>query len=152
MLPQLFLNQIKAHAESCYPEECCGVVIGSRTKPDLILRVLPLRNAQNDFHQADPESFPRTAETAYLLDPRELLHLEKHFQTEPDEKISFIYHSHPDGQAVFSEEDQRLAAQGGDPVYPDVVYLVCAVNRGKVSAFTCFGWDSSVRRYIKIDG
>lgn len=152
MLPQAFLNQIKEHAESCYPEECCGVVTASRSRPDLFLRLLPMRNAQNDFHRLDPKAYPRTAENAYVLDPRHLLRLEKELTEKPDEFVCIIYHSHPDGEAFFSEEDQRLAVCGGEPVYPGVIYLVCPLNQGVAGDVVYFTWNEARKKYMQISG
>lgn len=149
-----FLREICAHAEREYPEECCGIVLGpaesdGRREPGAAPQVRRCRNAQNEMHRCDPVRFPRTAATAYFLDPRDLCAVHREMR-ERGEAIRVIYHSHIDAGAYFSEEDTRRAMTGGDPVYPGVDYLVLSVIGGRVEAWKLFRYDASAGSYLPL--
>ena len=139
-IPDSFLMAILNEAERAYPEECCGFILGSADQPKSFSQLRPCRNLQNLYHQHDPENFPRTAESAYFVDPKELLLIQKEARL-AKEAIRIIYHSHIDGASYFSEEDCRMAAPDGDPVYPGVDYLVVSVMKGKARGYHLFHWD-----------
>ena len=131
------LDAIYAQARSAYPNECCGLVV---ERDDTLVRV-PCRNLQDEMHARDPERFPRTARTAYFIDPRVIVAHE--------DTLRCIYHSHPDHGAYFSDEDQAAAAPFGEPSYPGVSYLVVSVMRGDVAAASLFVWDATEGRYVE---
>ncbi|MFL5319696.1 MAG: Mov34/MPN/PAD-1 family protein [Myxococcaceae bacterium] len=131
------LGPLLRHLEACYPNEGCGVIL----KGPGGFRVVPLENVYDRYHAIDPEQFPRTARTAYLIDPRAWLKL----STEAEgrgEAVSHIVHSHADVGAYFSDEDKAMAAPEGQPLHPGVGYLVVAVNRGRVDNARLFQWAS----------
>lgn len=140
-VPEEFLRNIFAEAEREYPKECCGMILGPRQKKGVLSRLRPCANAQDDYHARDPQNFPRTAETAYFMEPKELLAIQKEARTH-EEEIRIIYHSHVDADAYFSEEDARIALAEGGPVYPDVDYLVVSVRKGKAAGCNLFRWDT----------
>lgn len=149
-IPGPMLQQINDHAEAVYPEECCGVVFARVEAPDALTRVRRCRNAQDDFHALDPDTFPRTALTAYFIDPKDLLAIEKETR-DRGEFVRVIYHSHPDAEAYFSEEDQRRAISHGEPLFPDVQYLVVSVKLKKAQQIRMFAWDAKKRTFLKIE-
>lgn len=111
-----------ADAARCYPDEACGLLIGPRAAdggPCDEVRVC--ENAQNRLHALDPETFPRTARTAYQLPSKDVLFLQRSLDGERPARI--IYHSHVDVGAYFSAEDERAATLDGELIYP-VDYLV----------------------------
>lgn len=59
-----------------YPDECCGVILGNpqNSDEDIVFRCM---NIQNQLHENDPENYPRDAKTAFTIDSRDLLHIEK---------------------------------------------------------------------------
>lgn len=148
-IPEPMLQLIYEQARQAYPQECCGVILGQQTSPDSLTRVRPCRNAQDLFHVEDPDAFPRTARTAYFIDPKELLALEKENRAN-DELIRVIYHSHVDAAAYFSEEDARLASAEGEPIHPGVAYLVISVVQGKPGNHQLFHWDAVQRRFTTL--
>jgi proteasome lid subunit RPN8/RPN11 len=80
------------------------------------------------------------------MDPKDLLRV----QSEADAKgLEFVvlYHSHPDHEAYFSETDRELALFDGEPMWPQLRYLVVSVKNGKVSYFKVFGWDSIEKQF-----
>ncbi|HVN28253.1 MAG TPA: Mov34/MPN/PAD-1 family protein, partial [Candidatus Binataceae bacterium] len=72
MMPKISranMGQIIAQAEREFPYECCGFIIGDASAEE----VRPIINIQNAKHAEDPESFPRDARTAFLMDPKQHL-------------------------------------------------------------------------------
>jgi proteasome lid subunit RPN8/RPN11 len=149
-LPEDVLGEIRAHAEAAYPEECCGLVLANMDSLDEPTRVRRCRNAQDRFHELDPESFPRTSRNAYFIDPQDLLAVERE-RVERNETVRVIYHSHPDVDAYFSDEDQRRATMKGEPVFPDVSYLVISVVNRRAVGIRVFKWDGANRSFAAIE-
>ncbi|HEY1235971.1 MAG TPA: Mov34/MPN/PAD-1 family protein, partial [Candidatus Binatia bacterium] len=61
-------TEISRHAQDAFPDECCGVIVADG-RSDYAHR---LKNMQNTLHALDPQTYPRTAEIAYAMDPLEL--------------------------------------------------------------------------------
>lgn len=144
-----FWARIVRHAESEYPAECCGIALASRNRPDEITGLIPCRNAQDEFHARDPEHFPRTSANAYFIDPKDLLQIERKCR-EQQKLIRLVYHSHPDAEAYFSEEDTRQSLMAGEPLMPDAWQLVLSVKGGNVVAHKIFRWDPA-GCYARVD-
>ena len=140
--------RVEAQAAAEYPGECCGVVLarGDRAADRLLL---PCRNIQNDLHQKDPARHPRDARTAYYIDPRDLLTIGR--RESEGFRVATIYHSHIDTGAYFSETDKRNALVGGEPAYPDAVYVVVAVLAGRPAAANAFAWEPARRDFLPIE-
>ena len=146
-IPDDALRRIEAHALREYPNECCGLVLGPAGEPGVARRLRECVNAQDAFHQRDPVEFPRTGRTAYFIDPSELLAIERD-RIGRDEAIRVIYHSHCDAEAYFSEEDTARAMFEGEPVYPEVAYLVVSVRSGEIAGMKIFCWRSEQERFV----
>lgn len=145
-LPKEFLEEILRSAEKEYPRECCGFLLRSQKAP-AHLRHVRVRNAQDDLHAQDPVSFPGTSRNAYFMDSTELLRVHKELR-EQCEDIYAIYHSHPDQDAIFSIEDQRLAlGDQGAPVYANAFYLVISVRSGRAENWKLFHWDLESKEF-----
>lgn len=123
-----------ADAVRCYPEEACGLVLGPRDSAGCD-EVRVCENQQNRLHERDPETFPRTARTAYSLAPREILFLER--SQDGERPVKVVYHSHVDVGAYFSDEDKRAATFDGEPLYP-VDYLVVDCRKDGVHGAKLF--------------
>ena len=138
-------RRIGGLAEAEFPREACGLLFGE----DGALEVVPMENVQDRLHAADPERHPRTARTAYAFDPGKLLRVleEKEAASLP---LRAIYHSHPDHDAYFSEEDSAFAAPFGEPSYPGVVYLVYSVRSGKAADLKAFDWSEESGAYVEV--
>lgn len=145
-IPPLFLKQIRLQAEKDYPHETCGILTGPKNEKEKITAIYPCRNVQDEYHSQDPANFPRTARTAYFIDPRNLLRIQRE-NREKGRDIRAIYHSHVDTGAYFSEEDQRIALSEGKPAYPGVSYLVVSVREGKAAEERLFQWDEKTRSF-----
>jgi proteasome lid subunit RPN8/RPN11 len=126
----------------CYPEEACGVVIGTPDRPGS-WRYVPFENLQNELHARDPAAYPRDARTAFTMHPLKLQRLIEGAQA-TDEDLVAIVHSHPDHLSYFSEMDRRAAAPFGSPTYPQATQLVVSVFDGAVRDIKGFVFDGEV--------
>lgn len=135
------LDAVLAHARAAYPAECCGVISGAegRHGPELVA-VHEMENVYDRYHEVDPEAYPRTSRTAYLMDPQKQARLMDAL-AEAGTPVRCIYHSHVDVGAYFSNEDQRMALLDGEPLYPGVEYLVVDVKDGEPIGSEAFAWD-----------
>lgn len=97
---------IEAHARETTPEECCGFLLGT---PGPEKRVLATRRAANVAES--------NRERRYVIDPRELLAVDKEIRGTGREILGF-YHSHPDHPARPSSFDE---AHGTWPGYSYVI-------------------------------
>jgi len=125
------LEQIYAHADRSYPEECCGFVFADGS-------VYLGSNIQNELHRKNPEMYSRSAANGYTFSVADTLMMNKAFRS--DNPVVVIYHSHPDVGAYFSDEDQDKALFMGEPIYP-VSYLVVDVRQGQTQGSKLFAWD-----------
>ena len=144
VLNETALAAIAEHAEKAYPEECCGVIL-SRDGRD---EVHCLDNIQNALHAKDPETFSRDARTAYTLDPKEL---EAVLQQATRRGLAFkaLYHSHPDHDAYFSNEDKACATPFGEPTYPDTAQIVVSVMNGSVGRLAVYAWNPDIEDFVE---
>jgi proteasome lid subunit RPN8/RPN11 len=158
------LQQITAHAERIYPEECCGVLIGQidRSRASPLKRLLEIWEVPNawcpevaanlDFvlspvspatqPAADPQQFSsdkvsldKTDKTdRYWIDPKDLLRAQRYAR---DHQLSILgtYHSHPDHTAVPSECDRSLA-------WAQYSYLIVSVEQGTAQTTRCWNLDA----------
>ncbi len=147
IISEYVLKQICLHAEREYPFEACGMIIGPEAKENAI-GVFPIKNIQNELHAQDPQKYARDAKIAYYMDARQVKIVEKeaaenHFDTK------IIYHSHPDHDVYFSEEDRLMAAPWGEPNFPNVSWVVISVREGKAVAASEFFWEAEKKDYLE---
>ncbi len=146
-IPEHILKEMYRHAREDFPNECCGWLTGPRSGGEAVR----VRRAVNAY---DPGSHPtardRTAETAYVIDGRDLLELNR--SLDDDEPPLAIYHSHPNGRAYFSETDRRVATDpwGDGPAYP-VKQIVVGIDADRVVEARLFEWDDSVKGFVEVD-
>ena len=97
------------HAESTFPRECCGVMVGA---DGTVSSAVPLPNVydgpQEDFFVMDPRDLARVDEEA-----------RKHGQS-----VLGVFHSHPDCDAYFSKRDLENSC-------PWFSYLVLSIKAGR---------------------
>ena len=140
------LDEIHLHAVEEYPYECCGIVVGNPddNRDNVVYRC---ENIQNKLHEKAPENFTRDARTAYNISALELQKL----LSEAGSKgrvFKVLYHSHPEHDAYFSEEDTRMALFDGEtPIYPGTQYLVVSVYGEKVRDQALFGWNPGTKTF-----
>ncbi|MGH7325239.1 MAG: Mov34/MPN/PAD-1 family protein [Candidatus Rokuibacteriota bacterium] len=144
------LSAINGQAVREYPSECCGVIVSRGGER----RLLPLRNIQDELHRMDPNRYPRTSRTAYHVDARDYMTIERLLQE--GFSVAVVYHSHIDVGAYFSETDKRQALLGQDPnehdpIFADATYLVVSVVPGRVQTVAAFRWDRSRRDFVAVE-
>jgi desampylase len=91
-------------ARRASPEECCGALIGRRTRAAVVCRTLSLPNRAADRHRA------------YLIPGSAVRRVEAAAERAGLDVIGF-YHSHPHGGTVPSHSDLEAA-------WPGYVYLI----------------------------
>ncbi|MDA4117409.1 MAG: M67 family metallopeptidase [Thaumarchaeota archaeon] len=104
------LEKVHAHAESTYPEECCGLLIANDGKN--VVDAVRMRNA-----------FPGTKNDRYHIDPLELFKADRE-AARKGMAIAGIYHSHPDYPATLSKFDLEHS-------FPWYSYVVVSVPKGE---------------------
>jgi proteasome lid subunit RPN8/RPN11 len=132
------LERIAAICEADPGRESCGFVV----RRGAALEVVPVPNAADRYHAADPARFPRTSRDSYLMDPRAQLRVHAELAADGGE-VAAVWHSHVEAGAWFSDKDRADAVIDGAPVLPGAEYLVLALRGGKVA---------ETRRYRLEDG
>jgi len=107
------LEGIRRHAEASYPEECCGVLIGTLEgdRSD-VERVVSVGNEREESRH-----------NRYLISPETVLAAHKEARALGCDVIGY-YHSHPDHPARPSEFDREHA-------WPGMSYLIVSVEKGR---------------------
>ncbi|KST67523.1 Mov34/MPN/PAD-1 family protein [Mastigocoleus testarum] len=134
------LQDIFQHAESTYPEECCGILLGSLTETQkTVAEVILTENAWNpdtalDFSESklDDEVDNSISNTIgfskrrrYAIAPEVMLKAQKSAR-DSGMNIIGIFHSHPDYPAEPSEFDRNYAWQ-------EYSYIIVSVRDGKAA-------------------
>jgi len=134
--------ELYGHAREWFPRECCGLLVEGAQGPRAILA----ENLQDKYHRLDPEAYPRTAEQAYLLDPRLVANAER-----DGESLVAIVHSHCRVGAYFSDKDQQdaLSPFGDGPLYPGVDYVVLDAQETSVVGHKIFTWSEAQGRFCE---
>lgn len=130
-LPTAIRAAIVAHARAEYPNEACGIVIGTAPAADggLALRFEPTRNAAASPYR-------------YEIDSGDLLQLTL-AADDADEAFWAIVHSHVKSAARPSPTDIGLA------FYPDALYILCSLGEGEADPAT---GEPGVRAWRIVDG
>jgi proteasome lid subunit RPN8/RPN11 len=137
------IAQISDHARETFPEECCGVIFSNGATD----RVQRLSNIQNKLHALDPLTYPRTAVIAYAMDPKEL---EKAMSDAAGAKLKAFYHSHPNHDAYFSDEDKAFACPFGEPNFPGTTQIVVSIYEGGVRRICAYAWSDSASDFVEV--
>ncbi|MGH7833462.1 MAG: Mov34/MPN/PAD-1 family protein [Candidatus Binatia bacterium] len=138
-------EQISSHAAEAFPEECCGVIVRHGRRDE----VRRLNNIQNLKHAQDPENNPRDAKIAYAMDPKELMAILEATERSGGELKAF-YHSHPNHDAYFSEEDKAGATPLGEPTYADSAQIVISIYNRKVKQIRAYAWDEQEKDFVEV--
>jgi len=145
-LDRHIIEQIYRHAVEEYPFECCGIITGSSEGQTVHL----CRNIQNNLHAEDPLRYPRDARIAYMIDRGDFDGIVSAAK-EKGGKVLAFYHSHPEHEAYFSEEDHAAQTVFGEPEFPEALHVVVSVINGTVRDMRCFKWDGRVKAFRTID-
>lgn len=102
-----------AHAESTFPNECCGAMIGTISGGEkAVTTAVPLENA-----------FTGEQGARYELRPEDLLEADRRARAAGLDLIG-IFHSHPDCDAYFSKTDLENSC-------PWYSFVVLSIKNGK---------------------
>lgn len=130
---------MSVHAETTYPEECCGIVLGYLTSEGkTVVEVMPTENAWNAETAAElpgDDTLDYSKRQRYAIAPQVMLQAQKQAR---DRKLNIIgiYHSHTDHPAIPSEYDQKLAWQ-------EYSYIIVSVHNGKASDMKSWTLDDN---------
>ena len=139
---KLYTNHLwamRAHAESTYPNECCGLLLGKLTKDSkTLVEVMPTENAWSaeaaeSFQALDATELISTKRSHYTIAPEVMLKAQREAR---DRQLDIIglYHSHPDHPAIPSEFDRVYA-------WHEYSYIIASVQNGKACDLRSWGLD-----------
>jgi proteasome lid subunit RPN8/RPN11 len=120
------LADLRAHAEQAYPQECCGVLLGTHTpernNPEgwLVRAAVRAANTRTD-----------SPKNRYEIAPAELVRILRSARDQGLEVAGF-YHSHPDHPAVPSATDLAEAH------WLQCSYVITEVARGQAASTASF--------------
>jgi proteasome lid subunit RPN8/RPN11 len=130
MLPAELRKQIEDEGVAAYPNECCGILIGSE-KHRKVDRIVPMANAfdpQERYHR-------------FSIDPLLLASTEESAAAEGKAVIGF-YHSHPDHPARPSEYDRTHV-----PPWNFYSHIIVAIEKKKPAAMTCWVFNEDTEQF-----
>lgn len=126
------LEKIQHHGIQCFPEECCGVLLGIG---EMVMQICPTVNSWTADLAIAPDGAQVQSPYAsrlnrFAIDPQELLQIQK---TARDQELQIIgiYHSHPNHPAIPSAQDRAIA-------WDCYSYLILSVRKNYVVA--CRSW------------
>jgi len=135
-LPSERLLDVYAHARECYPEECCGLLIGPPA--GRITRGVRCTNVQSQRHARGESELD--ARHGFWIHEGELARALREAD-ERGERILIVYHSHVDTAAYLSHTDRDGAlGPDGQPLWPGAAQLVVSVCEGTVEQTALFQW------------
>ena len=143
------LEQIRYHSEVTYPEECCGLLLGSfQVNQKIVLEVLetenswdtndPVNNLDN-ISTSKPQKLSK--KNRFSIAPSILLQVQKECR-ERQINIIGIYHSHPDYPAIPSAFDREIA-------WLEYSYIIASLRNGKVSEIK--SWQLQENRHFQAE-
>lgn len=132
VLPLAVKRRMDAHAAASYPNECCGILMG--TKGGIIAEAVPTPNVIRQSHR-------RAAFAVPLFSVLMIRQLVKHIR---GLRMLGFYHSHPNAPAVPSADDIVLA-------WPRHVYLIVRVDRGQVRRWRAWAMDDDTPAEIPLE-
>lgn len=136
-IPSAVMNELCSHALGAAPEECCGLVTG--TKQESFRSVYRISNVMTKKHLADPVAFPRDAHEAYYMSEVEYLRAQQDAE-QRGESVTAVYHSHIGTGAYLSVDDRNFAEHPLFP-FPTAAQIVISVVADRVAASAIFQVD-----------
>ncbi|MEA2734347.1 MAG: hypothetical protein QOE14_798 [Humisphaera sp.] len=123
-------KQIEDEGVAAYPNECCGILVGSE-KTRKVDRIVAMANAfdpQERYHR-------------FTIDPLLLADAEESAAAEGKAVIGF-YHSHPDHPARPSEYDRTHV-----PPWSFYSHIIVAVEKKRPAAMTCWVFNEDTEQF-----
>ena len=122
LLSRQHLDALFAHAATGV-NEVCGILVGRCVPTPVVESIVPARN----MHPVPQRHF--------LLDAATLLQTDDAARARGQAIIGF-YHSHPNGIALPSPEDRRLA-------WPAMLTLIVAMEQGEPRYLCAWRWNNA---------
>lgn len=114
-------DQLRAHGEETYPNECCGILLGhAEAAANVVVQIVRAGNTRTD-----------SAHNRYHIAPQELIAAQRAGRKSGLDIVGF-YHSHPDHPAQWSTTDFAEAHWFG------CSYVITAVAQGKAEVTNVF--------------
>jgi len=107
------LGRITRHLEAAYPNEGCGLLVGTGRDNVAVTRVAAAPNVTSE-----------DATIRFEVDPKFQFDLMRELEGS-SERIVGHFHSHPDGSPIPSERDKKMALD------KELIWLIVAVEKGK---------------------
>ena len=123
-IPESLFLAAQQHAQVCYPNECCGVLIGT---------IDGSCHTVAECRAADNARGPESRHNRYLIPPAFVAQV-IHEASQRGLKVLGYYHSHPDQPSQPSEFDREHA-------WPNTSYLIFSILLGTPS--TAQSWRLS---------
>lgn len=116
------VKKIRAHLELAYPNEGCGLLIGTRKSngDTTVTRIVPAPNQRTT-----------DATNRFEVAPKLQFDLMRELEG-GDEMIVGHFHSHPDGQAHPSQSDEKMALDKA------MIWLIASVWAGAMKDLNAF--------------
>ena len=133
------------HAKETFPDECCGVVLVNGAADN----VQRLKNIQNRLLELDPQTYPRTATTAYAMDYKELELIIDNAKRQ-GARLKAFYHSHPNHDAYFSAEDKAFASPFGEPTFAGTAQIVVSIYDHFIKGIRAFTWSDEHKDFVEV--
>ena len=127
-MPKPLLDEIHTHSRSAYPNECCGLIVGTLRDHKVVHAVRRCNNLNTE-----------RSRDRYTMDPRDMLRVQREFEDSPWDIVG-IYHSHPDHPSRPSQFDT-------DRAWPDYSYMIVSVHGGTVASTESWQLDDGERRF-----
>lgn len=125
------LQEIIAHCQDGYPDECCGALLGF---------VLGDRRAVEEARALANIQVERLRDR-YEIAPRDLLALDRRARETGLETIGF-YHSHPD-------HPDRPSSTDAERAWPSYSYLIVSVRDGRAAGWRSWRLEEEPRRFVE---
>jgi len=146
VLSDVARQALTRHAESTYPYECVGLLIGRLEGGDkTVEEVFPAQNTWSaDVGLTDAEH-EHSLRDRFYLDPRDYLKADRAARERGLDVVG-CYHSHPDHPALPSERD-RIGAQGVG-VGAVFSFLIQSVRDGRAAELTAWLLADEGARFV----
>lgn len=127
------IEAIKAHAETDYPHECGGLLLGhlGANNTKMVVETLPMENTAEFARRHD----------RVLIEPRALMLADKEARKKGLDVIGY-YHSHPDDEAVPSQFDL-------DHALPVWSYIIVSVRNENAVAWNSWEMENDRSKFNK---
>jgi len=131
VIPHNLLKKIIKHARETYPNECCGILLGTHTKAGR--RVTAIHEAQNKNK--------KQARDRFEIDPLEYMAVENSTRDKGVEVVGF-YHSHPDHAPQPSTFDAIRAWPTSS-----LSYVIVGVKKSGPPRYRSWVWHPTSERF-----